>query len=165
MSALPTSSTAASLWPPIEVLVVDDQAAVREGVARLISCGTLPLRGVLTAASTEEVLACLSRSTPDVVVLDVDLDGRDGLALMARFAPSTRVLVLTSHGDPHTRARARELGAHGFVEKHEPASALLASLKDVAFPSTFTPAAPMQAGQESYPRKGSSSDGGPDRSF
>jgi DNA-binding NarL/FixJ family response regulator len=158
MSALMQQPGPGAQRPPIAVLVVDDQQAVREGVARLIACGTLALRGVATAATADEALAHIRLSPPDVVVLDVDLDGADGLALIPQFAPATRVLVLTSHGDPDTRARARRLGVLGFVEKHEPASALLASLAAVAFPRPAGASAPMAVGQDSQGGRAHSSD-------
>lgn len=158
MSALPQQPGSGPQRPPIAVLVVDDQQAVREGVARLIACGTLALRGVSTAASTDEALAHIRVCPPDVVVLDVDLDGADGLALIPQLAPATRVLVLTSHGDADTRARARQLGVLGFVEKHEPASALLASLAAVAFPRAGEAPAPIGLGQDSQGARAALSD-------
>lgn len=149
MSALLHSPGNGSAPTPISVLVVDDQQAVREGVARLIRCGTLPLRGVSMAATADEALAAVRAQAPDVVVLDVDLDGTDGLDLIPSFGPATRVLVLTSHGDADTRARARRLGVLGFVEKHEPASALLASLASVAYAGIAGAVHPAEGGQGS----------------
>ncbi len=120
--------------PPIEtdcslssigVLVVDDQRAVREGVARLLTCGKTPLRFVSTAATGAEALGAAALLRPDVVVLDVDLDGEDGLALIPVLARTASVLVLSSHGDTATRARAASLGASAFIEKHQPAADLL----------------------------------------
>src|SRR6476659_5960633 len=81
--------------PPIGVLVVDDQSAVREGLARLIACGTMPLRYVSTVATGTEALIAAARLLPDVVVLDADLDGEDGLALIPQLALTAGVLVLT----------------------------------------------------------------------
>jgi FixJ family two-component response regulator len=62
------------------------------------------------------------------VVLDVDLAGDDGLSLLPEAAAGASVMVLTSHGDVATRARAARLGAHAFVEKSAPAAELLAAL-------------------------------------
>jgi DNA-binding NarL/FixJ family response regulator len=67
-----------------------------------------------------------------VVILDADLAGQDGLALIPRMAPVAAVLVLTSHGDPGTRARAGQLGALDFVEKHRPAAELFCAIERVA---------------------------------
>jgi len=114
---------------PIGVLVIDDQPAVREGVARLIACGSTPLRYVSTAANSAEALSAAALLHPDVVVLDVDLDGEDGLALIPQLALGAGVLVLSSHGDAATRARAASLGARAFIEKHQPAADLLLAIE------------------------------------
>jgi two-component system nitrate/nitrite response regulator NarL len=129
MSPPPVLSTVfASVIAPIGVLVVDDQLAVREGLARLIACAPMALRYVSTAATGAEALSAAARLHPDVVVLDVDLAGEDGLALIPQLALTAGVLVLTSHGDPLTRARATRLGARAFIEKHQPAADLLGSI-------------------------------------
>ena len=118
----------ATLFPPAHsrpavVLVVDDQRAVREGLARLLS---LPgRRDVHLAASGAEALESARLDPPDVVVLDVDLAGDDGLALLPALRASAQVVILSSHCDPATRARALALGAHAFVGKEEPAATLL----------------------------------------
>ena len=116
----PPSAELSKPGAPIGVLVIDDQWAIREGLARLIACAPLTLRYVRTAATSAEALKALHQLQPDVVVLDVDLAGEDGLALIPQFALTSGVLVLTSHGDPTTRARAAQLGAHAFLEKHQP---------------------------------------------
>jgi len=129
MSLHRLTDTAAECPPaPIGVLVVDDQSAVREGLARLIACGAAPLRYVTTVATGSEALSAAARLRPDVVVLDADLDGEDGLALIPQLASTADVLVLTSHGDAGTRARAAGLGAAAFIEKHQPAADLLGAI-------------------------------------
>lgn len=116
------------------ILVVDDQSAVRVGIARLIACAPLPLRAVITAIDTADALRSVARMKPQIVVLDVDLGGEDGLALIPHLPAGTRVLVISSHGDTATRTRARELGACAFVEKLAPAAVLISALLDVAAP-------------------------------
>src|SRR5450830_1103275 len=129
MSSLPAPSTEfARFIAPIGVLVVDDQLAVREGLARLIACAPMALRYVSTAATGAEALSAAARLHPDVVVLDVDLAGEDGLALIPQLSLTAGVLVLTCHGDAATRARATRLGALAFIEKHQPAADLLGSI-------------------------------------
>jgi two-component system nitrate/nitrite response regulator NarL len=116
---------------PIGVLVVDDQLAVREGVARLITSAPLVLSLVGSVATGAEALSAVSRLHPMVVVLDADLAGEDGLALIPQLERSSRVLILTSHGDRATRERAARLGALAFIEKHQPAAELLRSIIDL----------------------------------
>jgi DNA-binding NarL/FixJ family response regulator len=132
MSPSSTSrAVAAEPLVPIGVLVVDDQMVVREGISRLIACAAIPLRCIGAAATISEALSAMSLLRPDVVVLDADLAGEDGLALIPQLARTAAVLVLTSHGDVETRARAHRLGALAFVEKHQPASEFLESITAV----------------------------------
>jgi DNA-binding NarL/FixJ family response regulator len=116
----------------LRVLVVDDERALREGLRRLISGSIALTPEVRIAATPAEAMREAALLKPHVVVLDLDLAGEDGLALLPHFVPSAQVLVLTSHGDPAVRARAFALGASAFVEKHEPASTLLAQLNALA---------------------------------
>ena len=127
---LPVPSSAETDRPlaPIGVLVIDDQRVVREGLARLISCAQIPLRCVSGAATALEGLSIAALLHPEVVVLDVDLAGEDGLLLIPKLSLTASVLVLTSHGDAATRARAAQLGAAAFIEKHQPAAELLGSI-------------------------------------
>ena len=66
-------------------------------------------------------------------------------------------MVLTSHGDAHTRARATQLGALAFVEKHEPAAALLASIAHIARLHLGGDQGPKPEGADSRPAAGASS--------
>jgi DNA-binding NarL/FixJ family response regulator len=126
----PSAPIAETVGPlaPIGVLVIDEQRAVREGLARLIACAQIPLRCVCTAATGTEALSAVALLHPEVVVLDVDLGGEDGLMLLPQLSLTASVLVLTSHGDEATRARATRLGARAFIEKHQPAAELLGSI-------------------------------------
>jgi len=131
---------------PLEVLVVDDQAAVREGLVRLL--GTEPqIWGVIRSAGTlAEARQVLAVRLPDVVLLDVDLAGDDGLSLLPELAPAVTVLVLSSHADPATRGRAARLGAAGLMDKNEPAALVLAEARRLAAPHLRGDKTPARAG-------------------
>jgi two-component system nitrate/nitrite response regulator NarL len=135
--------------PSIAVLVVDDQQAVREGLARLIACAPLALRAIETAAQGTDALRTSLSLRPDVVILDADLSGEDGLALIPLLAPAA-VLVLTCHGDRSTRERALRLGARAFVEKHQPAADLLDALVLMVGPQTRGEEAPAHPGASTH---------------
>jgi DNA-binding NarL/FixJ family response regulator len=155
--------TVSTLDVPVGVLVIDDQSVVREGVARLISCASIPLRGIRTAANCQEALREAADLHPEIVVLDADLAGEDGLALIPLFGPRVGVLVLTSHGDRATRERASWLGALAFIEKHQPASDLLRSIVAVGHLQTRGEKAPAVLGASSHPPLTSGSDVPPQR--
>jgi DNA-binding NarL/FixJ family response regulator len=112
----------------VRVLVVDDHAGIRTGVARLVDGERPRMASVGAAATIEEALAHTVQRQPHVVVLDVNLDGDDGLALIPalRLAAPCAIVVLTSLTDRHIAARALRLGAHSCLQKTAPASQLLA---------------------------------------
>jgi DNA-binding NarL/FixJ family response regulator len=147
-----------TLVDAIGVLVIDDQPAVRAGLARLIACIPQALRFVSTAATGAEALRLAARLKPEVVVLDVDLGGEDGLALIPQLAATACVLVLTSHGDAETRERAMRLGALAFVEKHRPAAELLGSITEMVAQHTREEGTPGQRGATAQAAPGRSSD-------
>ncbi|MBV8036195.1 response regulator transcription factor [Roseateles sp.] len=124
-ATVPQAAAPQAAVAPFGVLLVDDQLAVREGLAKLIACAPLQLCCLGTAANSAQAMHAVRSLRPDVVVLDVDLGGEDGLAMLPLLLPLARVLVLTCHGDPATRERALRLGAQAFIEKHRPAAELL----------------------------------------
>ena len=123
---------------PTSVMIVDDQRYARLGLALMIRKAP-DLRVVAEAGDGQEaleILEGLNRSTglPDVVLMDVDMPGADGLtataALLERL-PSARVLIVTTFGRPGFLRRAIRSGAHGFVVKDAPASDLAESVRRV----------------------------------
>jgi DNA-binding NarL/FixJ family response regulator len=116
---------------PASVLVVDDHPGLRTGLTLLIEAERPSLRSAGTAANGAEALALARRLQPDLVLLDVNLGGEDGLALIPQLlhvAPC-RVVVLTSMPDAQLAQRARRLGACDFISKTAPASELLQRLQ------------------------------------
>jgi len=115
---------------PAKVLVVDDHAGIRAGISSLINGEWPYMRNVGVAASADEALSQVKALQPDVVVLDVNLAGQDGLVLIAEMRRLARceIVVLTCLGDPRIAAQASRLGAHGYVHKTAPAGELLACI-------------------------------------
>jgi two-component system, NarL family, nitrate/nitrite response regulator NarL len=114
----------------VRVLVVDDHPGVRAGIAGLVNGEHPLLSAVGTAASAGDALEQARALRPDVVVLDVNLNGEDGVALIPalhRAAPC-RVIVLSSHMDEHVAAHALHLGAHACLHKGAPATDLLSCI-------------------------------------
>ncbi|MBX9862309.1 MAG: response regulator transcription factor [Hyphomicrobium sp.] len=102
----------------MKILVVDDHAIVRQGVQRLLS--TLPNAVVYEAATSHEALACARNQHPDVVVLDINLEGASGLELLRRLRienSSVRVLMFSMHSEAIYANRALQAGAYGYVCK------------------------------------------------
>ena len=103
----------------IRVLLADDHGVIRDGLGRLIaSFGDLELAGV--AADGAEAIALAAELAPDVVVMDLDMPGIDGIEATRRILedrPGTAVLVLTSFSDRPRILGAIEAGACGYLLK------------------------------------------------
>ena len=103
----------------IRVVVADDHALFREGLALAISEDpSMDLVG--EAGDGDEALDLIERLRPDLALLDVQMPGRDGLAVcehVSSAGPGTRVLMLSAFDDPALIDRARGAGAHGYLSK------------------------------------------------
>jgi len=98
------------------VLVVDDEAGVRESI-RMVLRGQCEVE---TADSVDAGLAALARGGIDLVLLDLVMPGRDGFALLEALSGQARrppVLVLTATRDAAAADRARALGAIDCLRK------------------------------------------------
>ena len=114
----------------VRVLVVDDHVGIRFGITCLIDAEKPRMCCVGTAGTALEALERTRELQPHVVVLDVDLDGVNGLALIPRLhlAAACSVVVLTSLADEHVAAHALHQGAHAFLHKTAPAAELVAAI-------------------------------------
>lgn len=116
------------------LFLVEDHPVVREGLRMLLDAAG-DLRVVGAAASASGALEALRAAPPDVVLLDLDLGGEDGLEQLPRVleaAPGARVLILTAVRDPGRDEAAFLAGARGFVRKEAPADELLRAIRTVA---------------------------------
>jgi two-component system response regulator DesR len=117
----------------IRLLLADDQALVRGALAALLALES-DLEVVAEVGRGDEVVAAAVRSEADVVLMDVEMPGLDGIAATAalrKALPSCRVLIVTTFGRPGYLRRAMEAGASGFVVKDTPARQLAEAVRRV----------------------------------
>lgn len=117
----------------MKVLIVDDHAVVRQGVHRLLS--SVPKAVIFEAATAHEALAVARKETPDVVVLDINLEGASGLELLRRIRienPAIRVLMFSMHSEPIYANRALKAGAYGYVCKSSGTDELMTAVLRIA---------------------------------
>jgi two-component system response regulator DesR len=118
---------------PIRLLLADDQALVRGALAALLGLEK-DLEVVAEVDRGDEVAEVARRTRPDVVLMDVDMPGTDGITATAQVraaVPSCRVLVVTTFGRPGFLQRAMAAGASGFVVKDTPARQLADAVRRV----------------------------------
>ncbi|MGQ9660891.1 MAG: response regulator [Kiritimatiellia bacterium] len=129
------------------ILIVDDHSVVREGLRQILTRSKdICVAG--EAANGEECLKRLCRDTYDLVVLDLHLQGMDGLETLRRIRsqyPSIPVLVFTMYSDERRAARALRLGAAGYVVKDESLETVLEAITKVLAGETFI--TPSMAGK------------------
>lgn len=117
----------------IRILLADDQALVRGGLAALLSLES-DLDVVAEVGRGDEVLAAAERHAPDVCLLDIEMPGLDGIAATEQLVgalPRCRALIVTTFSRPGYLRRALEAGASGFVVKDTPAVQLADAVRRV----------------------------------
>ncbi|RXZ71740.1 response regulator [Agromyces albus] len=119
----------------IRVLVVDDQALVRGGFRTILDSED-GIEVVGEAATGDEAIAEVARLAPDVVCMDVQMPGMDGLEATRRItadaASAAAVLVLTTFNREDYLFAALEAGASGFLLKNSSPEHLIEAVQVVA---------------------------------
>jgi two-component system, NarL family, invasion response regulator UvrY len=116
----------------MKILIVDDHGVVREGLQRLFIAHFEA--EVLEAANIDDGLTVYTRERPDIVVLDLNLEGAGGLELLRRVLSAdnaARVIVFSMHHEPIYAVRALRSGARGYVSKSAPVEELIAAIRKV----------------------------------
>ncbi|MEV6644536.1 response regulator transcription factor [Amycolatopsis sp. NPDC051371] len=117
----------------IRALLADDQALVRGALASMLRLEP-DIDVVAEVGSGLDVVPAARRTNPDVALLDVQMPGRDGLAVTAELRhalPACRVLICTTFSRPGYLARAMSAGAAGFVVKDSRPEQLLNAIRRV----------------------------------
>src|ERR1700733_11910977 len=134
----PKSSQAA----PIRVALVDDDDDIRAGFAHQIQRA----RGFHLAgsfSSAESALSELPGCQPDVVLMDINLPGTDGMECVRRLKlemPEVQFIMLTVYQDSNRLIRSLTAGASGYLLKRTPPDKLLGAIREVcAGGSPMTP--------------------------
>ncbi|MCP2343168.1 response regulator transcription factor [Actinomadura rupiterrae] len=120
----------------IKVVVADDQEIVRTGL-RLLLQSTPDMHVVGEAATGEQAVAEVTRTRPDVVLMDVQMPDSDGITatqtITQTYGPDhTRVLILTTFNLDRYVFDALYAGASGFLLKDTPAADLLTAIRIVS---------------------------------
>ncbi|HEY5270243.1 MAG TPA: response regulator transcription factor [Anaerolineales bacterium] len=118
----------------IRVLIVEDQAVVREGLAAILSYQA-DIEVVGQAKDGIEAVEMLDGAKPDVILLDLVMPRQDGLTtipILKEKQPDVHILVLTSFADNERVYQAIKFGAQGYMLKDATHTQLLQGIRDVA---------------------------------
>ena len=98
------------------ILIVDDDKAIRYSLKRMLEGPYV----VLTAQCGEEALSRIKAESPDLILMDIKMPGRDGIEILdevRRARPDLPVIMISGHGTIETAVQATKKGAFDFLEK------------------------------------------------
>jgi DNA-binding NarL/FixJ family response regulator len=113
-------------------MLVDDHAFVRSAIRQALTAPDVAI--VAEASTAEEALRVALDARPDVLLIDIDLPGMNGLRLLRELAPrlpDAKFVMLTVSTDQSDVLEAVRLGASGYLTKDLDADALLRSIRGV----------------------------------
>jgi len=118
----------------VRCLVVDDHAAIREGV-KLILARDHEISVIGEASSGDGAVDMAERRRPDVILMDVRMRGMDGFEATRRITaahPAIAIILYTAHGERGLLAEGLDCGARGYVLKDAPPDDIIRAVKRVA---------------------------------
>jgi len=124
---------------PVTIVVADDHPLFRQGVVQSLDSRE-EFSVVGEAGTGEEALVLVSETSPDILLLDIAMPGRGGIATIeyvAKTSPMTQVLMLTVSEDPDDLMAALKAGARGYVLKGVPAQGLVGAVQAVTDGEVF----------------------------
>lgn len=115
------------------VLVVDDHPLMRQGLALLIN-QQLDMEVCGEAEEAHAAMQAIARRKPDIIILDISLNGPDGLELLKSIRaaePDLPVLILSMHDEAIYAERALRARANGYIMKHEATEKVLVAVRRI----------------------------------
>src|SRR5512139_3146179 len=126
-------SAPSPLPPPIRVALVEDQAGLRGSLQEALSHSE-EARCVAAFANAQEALTKLPSLAPDVVFMDINLPGMDGVSCvreLTKLLPETLCVMLTVYDNTEAVFNSLQAGACGYLQKPVKARDLIAAAREV----------------------------------
>lgn len=125
--------------PAIRAVIVDDHELIREGVKKIVRAAT-DMTIVGEAGTLPDALEVVTEQRPDLVILDLNLKGHDGMHGLARIKerfPRLPVLVLSMFEEERYAIRALRAGARGYITKSMAAEELVKAIRRIVTGGTY----------------------------
>lgn len=126
---------------PVKLVIVDDHAMVREGLRQMLNMED-DFAIIGEAEHGDEVIEKVLTLKPDVVLMDINLPGKNGIELtdeLRRRAPVIKILALTADGDRYHLSQMIKAGASGYILKDADSERLYEAIKTVAKGEAYLP--------------------------
>ena len=140
----------------VRVLLADDHTLIRAGIRALLE-SVLGMEVVAESGDGREALELIEKHTPDVVLLDIDMPGLNGLEVARRAAgasPRTRLVILSMYADPAFVRQALQAGVKGYLLKGAVVSELPLAIQSVMRGETYLTPKVSQAVVSGFLREG-----------
>jgi DNA-binding NarL/FixJ family response regulator len=125
---------AANRPPVARIMLVDDHPIILQGLAAMINYQT-DMKVVCDATSIAEALGKIATGTPDVLIVDLSLNGvEDGIDLIRKVHdqyPSLSMIVFSTHSDAQHVEKSLRAGARGYVTKADGPEVLLKGIREI----------------------------------
>ena len=126
--------------PKIRVILADDHPVVRDGLAAIVNQQT-DMLVVAEAGDGEEALKLFDEHLPDVMVLDLRMPKKDGVAVVQAVLekhPKARLLIMTTFDGDEDIFRSLSQGAKGYLLKDAPRAEILSAIRAVSEDRPYT---------------------------
>lgn len=139
---------------PIRIVLADDHVLVRQGLKSLLEREGFQI--VAEATDGQEALGAVESLQPDIAVMDISMPTLNGLNAareMGRFAPKTKIILLTQHDESLYIREALDAGVKGYVLKSQVANDLLLAIRQVSRGQVYLSPGVSSAVMEAYHSK------------
>ncbi|MGC3981089.1 MAG: response regulator transcription factor [Steroidobacteraceae bacterium] len=124
----------------IRVILADDHPVVRDGLANMVN-QQADMQVVAEAGDGDEAIALYEKHLPDVMVLDLRMPKRDGVAVVQHVLeahPKARLLIMTTYDGDEDIFRSLSQGAKGYLLKDAPRQEILSAIRAVSQDQPYT---------------------------
>ncbi len=125
-----------------KVVLADDHQFLLDGIMTILK--DMPsVEIVATAQNGFELMDAVARQKPELVILDLNMPGYDGLQCLKKIKnnfPETKVLILTNYSQPELVEDVKQIGADGYLIKNSSAAELKAAVTSVLSGGKYYPA-------------------------